>query len=584
MRRLLLFVFAILALLSVAATAFLWADELINSIYVYRSPLKALPPPTVDTQRPLASQVVLVVIDGLRYDISFQMPNLNLLRQQGAYAALTAQPPSNAQSAWTAIVSGAGPEINDAPLFDHSLEWVQPIAVDHLFAAIRRAGLTSGVAASRHWEKLVARDLLYTAYFADGVDAAADEQVLDNAVVFLNEFQPNFLLVHFQQLETAGEMYGGASTQYQQSAMRCDEYIQTLAANMDLTRSVLVVVGSYGHLDGGGHGGDEPTALTTPFVMIGRNVLPGDYGEVRQIDLAPTIAALLGSPVPSAAQGRMQLDMLTMNAVDRAEKSVSLASQRVRLGSIYRYSIGQGSLGETAEGDMLVALSSLQVKNYESAAELASLSVQETDHQMEQARRSRIWSERTQRGAPFAAVALTIVWVLWRSRHTQGGWSVLAALLAASLYHLLFLRQGNAYSFSRIPAQGLVATLEPSARRAAIALAAGALIILWRVWSERQRSTYAVMMRTYGYSGLQLCAIGLLTGACYWWNGPQFGWYLASFTIGYVHFALLMQAMLVAALAIPLPIAVAILHRVLLLLTDRYSSAARKARRAAHSR
>jgi hypothetical protein len=582
-RKLLLFVFAILALLCVAAAAFLWADELINSIYAYRSPLKALPAPTVDTQRPLASQVVLVVIDGLRFDVSFRMPNLNALRQQGAHAALSAHPPSSAQTAWTAIVSGAGPEINDAPIFDHSLEWVQPIATDHLFAAIHRAGLTSGIAASKHWEKLVARELLYNAYFATAGDATADERVLDNAVVFLNEFRPNFLLVHLQQLEMPGQQYGGASTQYQQSAMRCDEYIQTLAANMDLTRSVLVVVGSYGHLDGGGHGGDESTVLTTPFVMIGRNVLPGDYGQLRQIDLAPTIAALLGSPVPSAAQGRMQLDMLTMNAVDRAEKSVSLASQRVRLGSIYRYSIGRGSLGETAEGDMLVALSSLQVKNYESAAELASLSVQETDHQMEQARRSRIWAERTQRGASFAAAALTIVWLLWRSRNTQGGWSVLAAILSASLYHLLFLRQGNAYSFSRIPAQGLAATVEPSLRRAAIALVAGALVMLWRVWRERERSTYAVVMRTYGYAGLQLCVMGLFMGACYWWNGPQFSWYLASFTIAYVHFTLLLQAMLVAALAIPLPIATAILHRVLLLVTDRYSTTARKARRATHS-
>jgi hypothetical protein len=203
---------------------------------------------------------------------------------------------------------------------------------------------------------------------------------------------------------------------------------------------------------------------------------------------------------------------------------------------------------------------------------------------MAQARRSRIWSERTQRGTLFAAVALTIVWVLWRSRSTQHGWSVLAALLAASLYHLLFLRQGDTYSFSRIPAQGLAATLEPSTRHAAIALAMGALVILWAVWRERERSTFAVVTRTYGYAALQLGLIGLLTGACTWWNGLRFGWYLASFTISYVHFALLMQAMLVAALAIPLPIAVAILHRVLLLVTDRYSAAAREVRRATGSR
>lgn len=584
MRKVLIFILAVLALLSVVVGAYVWLNDLVISLYGYRSPLKGTPPLTEDLSRPLTSQVVLVLIDGLRHDTALQMPNLNLLRQQGASATLTAVPPSNALTAWTTIVSGAGPEINDAPTFDPSLEWISPIAVDHLFAAANRAGLRSGLAGSQRWAKLIPPEFFYTQFFVNGGHAADDEQVIDNALVFMKEFQPDLLLVHLQQVDEAGQKHGATSEEYRQAAARCDEHIGSLVENMDLRHSVLLVVSSYGHLDAGGHGGDEAVLLNTSFVMTGQNVLPGDYGKVRQTDIAPAIAALLGTPVPSAAQGSMQVEMLTMNAVDRAEKLVALASQRARLGSIYLYSIGQGPLRETAEGDMLVAVSSLQVKNYESAAELAALSVQQTDKEMLRARRSQMWKERTQRAAPLVALVLIFLWIMWLSRSRRTALSLGKASIAVATYHALFLWQGNRYSFTHIPAEGLAATFTPSLQRAVAAVGIGALLIVWREWGKKERSIFAVVMRSYGYAGLQLYLIALLVGVCTWWNGSQFSWYLPDFTIAYIQYAALMQAMLVGMVAVLLPIPVVILQRALLAISTRYSPTARRRQGAAHSR
>ena len=153
-----------------------------------------------------------MLVDGLRYDVSLQMPYLNQLRQEGAQATLTSTPPSNAQTAWTTILSGADPQINGAPLFDPGDEWLSPIRVDHLFAAAGRAGLTSGISGSKRWEKLLPTESLYTKYFAAGKDDAADQQTTEHAVVFLSEFRPNLLLVHLQQLEGVGVNWGGTST------------------------------------------------------------------------------------------------------------------------------------------------------------------------------------------------------------------------------------------------------------------------------------------------------------------------------------------------------------------------------------
>ncbi len=570
MRRAALVLAILLVLVAVAVGALTWANTLVNSIYGYRSPLKGDPPLTDYVPRPLTSHVVIVLIDGLRYDTSLEMPLLNSLRKLGAQARMLAEPPSMTLPAWTTLVSGSAPEINGAPLLDRDYEWIQPLTVDHVFAIVNRAGATAGIAGFHWWQKLVPPDELYTKYYVHEEGDAADQDVVDHALKFLREFEPNLLLVNLRQMELSGRHHGGVGDAYLESALRCDAYIGQLAAAMDLRRSVLIVLSSYGHLDAGGHGGDEPVTLATPFVMVGENVRVGDRDEISAVDVAPTVAALLGMPFPRSTHGQMRTDMLRMDRIDEAEKLVSLAGQRVHMGNVYLGSIGRGSVSETAEGDMLVAVSSLQVRNYDSAVRLGALAVQQSDHEMAAARQSRIVGERWRRTFPLAGIALVAILIVWYNRSGKTAWSVLAALLSAVLYHVLFLHQGHIYSFSRIPVGGFPATLEPSLRRAIAATAAGALLLVLKMWREGERSTINVFVRTYGFGALQLFWIGLLLVACTWWNGYRFTWYLPSFTISYVQLMALVQAVCIAAIAAVLPVPVLVVQRLLLVLSERW--------------
>ena len=570
MRKTVFVILIAVALVSVSGVAYLWVNSLVQSIYGYRTPLKGMPPLTESGTPPLTSQVVLVVIDGLRYDTSFQMPYLNYLRQQGAHARLVSSPPSGAQIAWTALVSGAQPEINDASLFDQSYQWIRPIAVDHLFAALDRAGFTSGIVGFHWWEKLVPPELLHVKYYVATDDAAADALVIDRAGAFLEEFHPNLLVVNLRHVNTAGQEHGALSTEYEEAALRCDEHIRLLSASMDLQRSVLVVVSSHGHLDQGGHGGAEAVTLDTPFVLVGESVRAGDHGLVAQTDVAPTIAALLGAPIPSAAQGSIRTDLVTMDRVDKAYTLVALADQRFRMANMYLYSIGEQAPGNSVESDVLVARSSLQVRNYESAHRLAKIAVDQITQNMAEMRDSRILKERYQRAAPVALVILVPLWIMWRRRCWQLVWSAAAALVAASGYHALYVHQGGVYSFSRVPAEGLAATLMLNLRHAGLSLVAGSLIMVWQLWRERECSIRSAILRTYSHAGLQLYFVGLAVSACTLWNGSVFTWYIADLTLAYAHWTLLLQTMLVAALAIPLPIVVVALQKGLIFVSDRF--------------
>jgi hypothetical protein len=588
MRHAILILVVIAALVLAAANAYQWTNSFVLSMYAYHSPVQDAPPLTEGLTKALTSQVVLVVVDGLRYDTSLQMPYLNSLRQHGAQAKLLASPPSTTQTSWVTLISGATPEVNDMPLFDRTTDLLQPVTTDDLFAAVHRAGLSAGIAGFQWWEKLVPPDSLDLKYYANAEDDAADMGVVDRAVVFIEQFRPSFLLINLRQVEQAGRAFGGTSAEYQQAVLRCDDAINHLAAAMDLQHSVLIVCSSHGQLaaeqnrapeflrflgqavpvDAGGYGGDEAVVVTTPLVIAGASVTPGNYGTLNPTDLAPLIATLLGTPIPGAAQGSPPTHMLPMEIQDKAAKLLALAQQRLRIGNIYLYSIGQGTLTQAAEGDALVAQSSIDVGNYDSAAELAALSMEQVDREIAAARRSRLQAERLARAPVVAAAVLVPLWLAWVRRSKRLAWNVLAALLASGLYHALFLWQGGAYSFSRIAAGGLAATLDSSVRRAGLSLLVGGVLVALWMWHERQRSPFEVIRSAYAYALALLWWIGLPIAACTWWSGLRFAWYIPSLTLAFVQFAVLEQGMVTAALGIIVPLPVLIVQRVLLALSD----------------
>jgi hypothetical protein len=273
---------SVIVLLIIAPGSYLWAMVLLDSLYKYESPLEGKLPPGQPTQ-PLVQQVVMVIVEGLRYDTSLEMPYLNSLREEGASAVMVGIPSPASQSAWTTLVSGAGPEINGAPFLDPAhVNDIQPIAVDHLFVQVKRAGFTSGLAGSDWWQRLVPDEFLYARFFVED-ENAADEQVVDTALRFLKNFHPHYLLIHLSQVDHAS-----ASSQYRQAALRVDAHLRDIAQATNVQRNVLIVVSDYGRLKGGERGQYGRVALTAPFVMVGPMVVPGDYGRIAPGDVAPT--------------------------------------------------------------------------------------------------------------------------------------------------------------------------------------------------------------------------------------------------------------------------------------------------------
>jgi hypothetical protein len=138
--------------------------------------------------------------------------------------------------------------------------------------------------------------------------------------------------------------------------------LRALLAQVDLSTSAVIVVSDHGHVDRGGHGGDEPEVIEVPTVMAGRGVRSAsgtrDLGSI--CGLAPTIAELLAIQFPRDGscppfEGVLDADVLGGAYLDarRAEwRDHRTRSIRGWLGQVHENWTTEGMDGQVVGNDV----------------------------------------------------------------------------------------------------------------------------------------------------------------------------------------------------------------------------------------
>jgi hypothetical protein len=538
----------------------LWLVRIRDSVHSHRSVLVGQPK-LGEPGSPLVQQVVLVIIEGLRYDASLEMPFLNSLRDQGFEARCRGYYPSNSQSAWTTLISGAGPEINDAPLVDLPDDRLSYLTVDGLFTEANRANLTTAVVGPSWWGRSIPEQVLNRSFLAPTTGVEADQQVIQTTLELMGNVPPNFLLVQLSQARQAALHYGTNSRAYEAAVLRADSQLEEIAQSMSLKRNVLIVTSDHAHLTDGGHGGADEEVVITPLVMVGGRVAPGTRDEVEQTDVAPTIAALLGTAVPSAAQGQILFDALLMDEAESTEKWVSWSRQRVELADVYLESVGQQPLSQAPKGDAEVAYSSLLVRNFGSARRLAEFAVLGADEEMAKGRSQRMGTEQRRRLPIAAFPVVAVAYLLWRRSSHTAAVLVASAVGTAVIYSLLFVWEGEILSFSTIG--NWYAFIASSVVRMATALVPAVCIMVWVVWQQKKRSAIGIATLNYSYALVLAFLLALPLAVAYTVNGFEITWRLPDPLFAFLQVLALAHLGLAAFLILPLPLITIPLDRVL---------------------
>ena len=525
-------IFGILGCLAVAAIAYFWTSSLMDSMFAYRSPLRDTPPmPGEPLGAPLTRRVVFVLIDALREDTSLKpeiMPFLNELRQQSAWATMHSRPPSYSDPGYTVLMTGAWPDISDGPTLNLEYEETPTWTQDNLFSAAHRAGLRTAVSGYYWFEKLIPQEAVDASFYTPGEDAAADREVVDAALPWLESDEYHFIFIHLDQMDYAGHYEGGPrDPRWDAAARRADDLLREIVSYLDLEQDTVIVLSDHGQIDRGGHGGYETVVLTEPFVLAGAGVKPGHYPDIQMVDVAPTIAALLGTNLPASAQGCVLAGMLATPSEYESRIHGAEVIQKQALLQGYETAIGsQAARRPLADSP---------------ASYVAA---------MDEARTARLARERVWRNVLAVFIAVLPPYILIVRKEKRALWLLGGALLYVLLFNLRYaILEGRTYSLSSVVSQDDLILFNLSTAAIALgvawlvaALGAGAFRL-----GARRAAEFALALT---FTTLYLLALPTLWSFAL--NGALVTWTLPDFASMFMAFISLLQSMMVAVVGLVL--------------------------------
>ncbi|MBC7227608.1 MAG: alkaline phosphatase family protein [Thermoflexales bacterium] len=508
-----------------------------DSVTEYQTPyLTNLP--RGSAAEPLARRVVLVLVDGLRLDASRNMSRLNELRRQGADLSVRIGQPSLSYPSWTVIASGTWQEISGV-----TTNWYEgEVQVDTIFKAARDAGMPAVVVGGGGWKKLYGSHLTEFVKVPGPEDENApleawvrmDEESFRLGMQALDDYPEGLILVYFGGTDELAHQYGGVSPQYLDEVQKVDGYIGRLAERLDPEKDVLIVTADHGHVDIGGHGGWERSVLHVPLVMVGKAIRPGVYTERLQADIAPTIAALLGLPIPVYAQGRPLVEMLEASAEAKGRIGLNAGLQLVGFYDAYAQTLGVKPFA----GEILTKYRERLARGEEGAL---SGMWEEITARAQAARAKRFWRERLLRLPIALGIALVplLYLLLFRRRLRQALLPLGFALLYFVFYNALFFGRGYTWSLSAFNSEAQIkAFFNGRLLDAAVSFVVAGLLLALVSWKRPLLQTLERMVTFAFFVGYLLL---LQVDLFYWLYNIRFSWAIPDLKLGFKYYMDLLQ-------------------------------------------
>jgi hypothetical protein len=324
MRRILTTYGIISLLLSVALIV--GAVSMLTSLTAYRDPYPVGQDFSATRRGPtLAEHVVVVVIDGLRVDAARGLSSFQ--PATGARSVRTGvvsvSQPSYSKPTWSVICTGAGQAITGVAMNTYAKPFIS-----NIFSEAKASGRSTALVGSDWWEPLIGP-------WADQKHIYVYEEDEALTVRSTLDFAPRtaLTLAYFATPDEVAHDYGSDSPQYAAAVAKVDAAVQELIGKLDLSTTTVIVTADHGHIAAGGHGGPEADVVQAPIAVWGDRVTGGPELAVKQTDIAPTVAALLGTTYPDFVQGRPLLEAFDVDPLERELITANWATQ-VEMGTV----------------------------------------------------------------------------------------------------------------------------------------------------------------------------------------------------------------------------------------------------------
>ncbi|XP_051891299.1 GPI ethanolamine phosphate transferase 3 isoform X2 [Pristis pectinata] len=142
-----------------------------------------------------------------------------------------------------------------------------------------------------------------------------DDGILQHIFTTVEAGEWDVLIAHFLGVDHCGHRYGPHHPKMAEKLNQMNQMLRSLIAKLQ-NDTLLVVMGDHGMTEAGDHGGDSEGEVDaalfiySPIPMFEIKTIE-DSEVVSQIDLVPTLALLLGIPIPYSNIGMVIVDMFT---------------------------------------------------------------------------------------------------------------------------------------------------------------------------------------------------------------------------------------------------------------------------------
>ena len=270
--------------------------------------------PTVESSlgTPLTERLAFVVVDGLRYDVAIdpeRMPHFAAAMRDHASAEVWAGPVSMTSSAILAYGTGRHGGLDQIVYNVRP----RPTPYDSWLRRVSARGDRIALAGDRGWARMYPRSIAerHLDPRGVGIDVPFDDEIFA-AARRLSATRPRVLIAHFVTPDHQGHAHGIRSAGYARYIRGFDEKLHAFVEELSPDWTV-IVTSDHGAGDSGTHGADLPLHRRSPLYARGAGIAPRAPQGLRldQVELAGTVAALLGAPAPAQARGRVATELLS---------------------------------------------------------------------------------------------------------------------------------------------------------------------------------------------------------------------------------------------------------------------------------
>jgi len=254
--------------------------------------------------------VILIGVDGLgAYAFkNVKTPNIRNWMKQGSWTmqARSVLPSSSAPN-WASMVMGVGPELHGYTTWGSQKPDLPSRELDeygmfpNIYGTLRKNKPKSEIGVVYEWDGI---GYLFPKKAVNYEQNCEGDSITSLTTVdYIKNKKPNFLFVHFGEVDHVGHSIGHATIEYYQSVEKLDEYIGEIINSIKMAgiadKTVIIFTADHGGINKG-HGGITMEEMQIPWIISGPSIKKNHEinTSIMTFETAATIAKLLKLPQP----------------------------------------------------------------------------------------------------------------------------------------------------------------------------------------------------------------------------------------------------------------------------------------------